>query len=94
MHTFSSQNYLVVTCRSLPESQNRTGGLAVSYSNGTRYLSVATYRCDGFFYSIVGNNTERMCTADGNWTGIEPYCESNNKKISSKDLANNDLIKI
>jgi len=53
----------------------------VSYSNGTRYLSVATYRCDGFFYSIVGNNTERMCTADGNWTGVEPHCESNENTI-------------
>ena len=67
--------HLVVTCRTLPESQNRTGGLAVSYSNGIRYLSVATYRCNNFFYRLVGHS-ERVCSVDGNWTGAEPHCES------------------
>ena len=63
----------VVNCGPLPESRNSTG-LLVSYSSGTTYNSIATYSCV-FTHQLVGNNTERVCGSDGQWTGMEPYCE-------------------
>ena len=63
----------VVSCGPLPESHNSTS-LLVSYSNGTTYNSIATYSCV-FTHQLVGNNTERVCGSDGQWTGMEPYCK-------------------
>ena len=63
----------VVNCGPLPESHNSTG-LLVSYSSGTTYNSIATYSCV-FTHQLVGNNTERVCSIDGQWTGMEPHCE-------------------
>ena len=69
----------VVSCGPLPESRNSTG-LLVSYSSKFGYIrvysSIATYSCV-FTHQLVGNNTERVCGSDGQWTGMEPYCESN-----------------
>ena len=74
--------HLVVTCHTLPELQNKAGSLAVSYFNGKGYSSAATYRCDNFFYYLVGH-PERVCNADGNWTGVEPHCESMSYYVDS-----------
>lgn len=39
----------------------------------TTYGSVASYICDRG-YHVVGDIT-RVCKADGNWDGADPFCE-------------------
>ena len=61
---------IVVDCESLSAPTNG----AVNDSL-TTYQSVATYQCNTG-YNLIGES-DRTCQADGNWSGVEPICQSN-----------------
>ncbi|XP_077984689.1 sushi, von Willebrand factor type A, EGF and pentraxin domain-containing protein 1-like [Glandiceps talaboti] len=57
----------IVTCKELESPVNGT-----LYLTSLNYLSIANFTCDKGF-NLVGSH-ERMCAADGNWTGQQPVC--------------------
>ena len=52
----------------------------VTYSDSTTYQSVATYSCDTGFE--LDGDRRRTCSAQGTWTGSEPQCIGQGKKIA------------
>ena len=65
----------VVHCDPLRLSTNASGGLTLQFSAPTTTVgSRAVYSCRSSGYQLVGE-AERVCGADGNWTGNEPRCE-------------------
>lgn len=50
----------------------------------TTYQSVATYQCN-IGYNLIGESN-RTCQANGNWSGMEPICQSNDGLIEFFDL--------
>lgn len=46
----------------------------VSFTDGDRYASIATYTCSVGF-NLVGN-PERICQENCSWTGTDPICQS------------------
>ena len=50
---------------------------SVNYSNGTTYLSVATFDCR-VGYTLEGNMS-RTCLANESWSNDDPICEINGK---------------
>ena len=59
-----------VNCGDLPAPDNGR----VIFLDGTVFGSVVTYECNAGF-NLVGIAI-RSCEADGNWSGIDPTCES------------------
>ena len=60
--------YPVVDCGDLVDPMN---GLVLL--DETVFESIATYTCDPGF--VLNGNMERICQANGNWSGTEPTCE-------------------
>ena len=67
----------VVDCGDLDDPNNGQVSL-----DGTIPGSIATYTCDPGF-GLVGV-MERMCQANGQWSGNEPTCEGQAYKTSQK----------
>ncbi len=42
--------------------------------DGTSVGSVARYECNPGF--VLSGSAARSCESDGNWSGVEPICES------------------
>lgn len=51
------------------------GGLEMFYDN-TTFNNTAYYNCSDEALTLVGEE-ERICQADGTWSGEAPYCRSN-----------------
>ena len=66
--SLSSYSFPAVNCGDLDDPAN---GQVVL--NGTLFGSIATYTCDPGF--ILVGDVERMCQANGEWSGTEPTCE-------------------
>ena len=64
---FFLHKHAVVDCGSLPDPAN--GMVAMTAST---FDSTANYSCIGG-YELVGNS-QRICQADGQWSGSEPTC--------------------
>ena len=64
----------MVRCGPLELSTSASGGLTLQFSAPTRTIGTkAVYSCSNR-HRLVGG-AERVCRADGNWTGNEPHCE-------------------
>ena len=48
----------------------------IEYSDGTVYLSVATYNCHIGHELTMSGDEMRTCGSDGNWNGTAPTCNS------------------
>ena len=59
---------IITDCGELDDPNNGQVSL-----NGTTLGSIATYTCDTGF-DLIGD-MERICQANGNWSGNEPTCE-------------------
>ena len=66
-----------VECEPLPDIENGRVRLT-----GTTVGSTVTYRCNRG-YVLVGRST-RECQASGEWSGQEPFCESELYIIATK----------
>ena len=66
--------YTVVDCGDLEDPVNGQVSL-----DETVFESIATYMCDPGFVLI--GNIERICQADGTWSGTEPACEGQSRKM-------------
>ena len=73
--------YTVVDCGDLDDPMNGRVSL-----DETVFESIATYTCDPGF--VLVGNMERICQADGTWSGTEPTCEGQSSKMhySEHDL--------
>ena len=63
--------YLVVDCGPLNPMQ--VGGLSVDLMQSV-FNTTVRYSCREEGYELMGE-AERMCGADGRWSGDEPRCE-------------------
>ena len=67
--------FAVISCGPLSVTASTLGGLTLQFSApSTQFRTKAVYSCRNNDYQIVGV-AERVCGADGNWTGEEPHCE-------------------
>ena len=65
----------VVSCSHLSVTSGAPGGLTLQLSAANIEIGTrAVYSCSNTSYHIVGV-AERVCGADGNWTGEKPRCE-------------------
>ena len=69
MHILYTTGFFTVVCQSLSDPAN---GQVSSQEAATQYGSVVSYSCSTGF-SLQGN-AERMCLANGDWSGNEPTC--------------------
>lgn len=74
--------FLVVDCGVPDRPSTGFGGLAVEFEN-TTYNETAFYNCTDEDLTLVGDD-ERICQANGMWSGDPPFCES---KISKSHKA-------
>ena len=64
----------VISCGDLSVSNIGAGGLTLQFSAPTMTFGTrAVYSCRSSDRRVSGN-AERVCGADGNWTGEEPEC--------------------
>ena len=72
---YSHCSSAVISCGSLRVTTTAPGGLTLQLSASPETVgSRAVYSCSNSNYILVGG-AERVCGADGNWTGVEPRCE-------------------
>ena len=65
----------VISCGPLSVTASTPDGLTLRFSAPTAtFHTKAVYTCRNSDYQIMGG-AERVCGADGNWTGAEPHCE-------------------
>ena len=64
-------NFAAIICDKLPSLKHGR----IRHSNGYRWNSVASYRCDwDYSFKKDHGDVRRVCEDDGSWSGSPPLC--------------------